>query len=44
MCGRAAAAAAANLRAAGIGTGTNGSIVDPASENRVVGVKPTSDR
>ncbi|TMU96595.1 amidase [Streptomyces sp. DASNCL29] len=36
-----AAAAAANLCVAGIGTETNGSIIDPASANCVVGVKPT---
>ncbi|MDQ1050803.1 amidase [Streptomyces sp. V4I2] len=37
----AAVAAAANLCVAGIGTETNGSIIDPASANSVVGVKPT---
>ncbi|MGW0337395.1 amidase [Streptomyces sp. NPDC003011] len=37
----AAVAAAANLCVAGIGTETNGSIIDPASANCVVGVKPT---
>ncbi|MGW2383203.1 amidase [Streptomyces sp. NPDC001658] len=36
-----AVAAAANLCVAGIGTETNGSIIDPASANCVVGVKPT---
>ncbi|MEU8872132.1 amidase [Streptomyces javensis] len=36
-----AAATAANLCVAGIGTETNGSIIDPASANCVVGVKPT---
>ncbi|NGO68755.1 amidase, partial [Streptomyces boncukensis] len=36
-----AAAVAADLCAAGIGTETNGSIIDPASANCVVGVKPT---
>ncbi|MEU4196997.1 amidase [Kribbella sp. NPDC026611] len=36
-----AVAAAANLCAAAIGTETNGSILDPASANSVVGVKPT---
>lgn len=36
-----AVAAAANLCVAGIGTETNGSIVDPAAANSVVGVKPT---
>ncbi|WP_406444263.1 amidase [Streptomyces sp. NBC_01613] len=35
------AAVAANLCVAGIGTETNGSIIDPASANCVVGVKPT---
>ncbi|GCB48272.1 aspartyl-tRNA(Asn) amidotransferase subunit A [Streptomyces sp. NL15-2K] len=34
-------AVAANLCVAGIGTETNGSIIDPASANCVVGVKPT---
>jgi amidase len=38
----AAVAAAANLCVAGIGTETNGSIIDPASANCVVGVKPTA--
>ncbi|MFI1004703.1 amidase [Streptomyces galbus] len=36
-----AVAVAAELCAAGIGTETNGSIVDPSSANCVVGVKPT---
>ncbi|MGW2229835.1 amidase [Streptomyces formicae] len=36
-----AAAVAAGLCVAGIGTETNGSIIDPASANCVVGVKPT---
>ena len=36
-----AVAVAANLCVAGIGTETNGSIIDPASANCVVGVKPT---
>jgi amidase len=36
-----AVATAANLCVAGIGTETNGSIIDPASANCVVGVKPT---
>ncbi len=36
-----AAAVAANLAAAAIGTETDGSIVSPASRNGVVGVKPT---
>ncbi|WP_328843775.1 amidase [Streptomyces sp. NBC_00258] len=36
-----AVAAAANLCVAGIGTETNGSIIDPSSANSVVGVKPT---
>ncbi|MEV6414615.1 amidase [Kribbella sp. NPDC051718] len=36
-----AVAAAANLCVVGIGTETNGSIVDPAAANSVVGVKPT---
>ncbi|MDX6284254.1 MAG: amidase [Kribbellaceae bacterium] len=36
-----AVAAAANLCVAGIGTETNGSIVEPAAANSVVGVKPT---
>ncbi|SMQ17127.1 amidase [Streptomyces sp. Ag82_O1-12] len=35
------AAVAANLCVAGIGTETNGSIVDPSSANCLVGVKPT---
>ncbi|RRR74002.1 amidase [Streptomyces sp. RP5T] len=35
------AAVAANLCVAGIGTETNGSIIDPSSANCVVGVKPT---
>ncbi|MEU6351811.1 amidase [Streptomyces sp. NPDC047072] len=35
------AAVAADLCVAGIGTETNGSIIDPASANCVVGVKPT---
>ncbi|MFJ9104715.1 amidase [Streptomyces sp. NPDC102405] len=34
-------AVAANLCVAGIGTETNGSIIDPSSANCVVGVKPT---
>lgn len=34
-------AVAANLCVAGIGTETNGSIIDPAAANCVVGVKPT---
>lgn len=36
-----AVAAAANLCVAAIGTETNGSILDPASANSVVGLKPT---
>lgn len=36
-----AAAAAANLAAAAIGTETAGSIVGPASQNYLVGIKPT---
>ena len=36
-----AVAVAANLSVAGIGTETNGSIIDPASANSVVGIKPT---
>ena len=36
-----AAAVAANLAAAGVGTETNGSIVCPASANGLVGIKPT---
>ncbi|MGQ4389209.1 amidase [Streptomyces sp. SAS_270] len=36
-----AVAAAASLCVGGIGTETNGSIIDPASANSVVGVKPT---
>ncbi|MFD0696685.1 amidase family protein [Paenibacillus sp. GCM10027628] len=36
-----AAAIAANLGAAGIGTETAGSIVGPASQNLLVGIKPT---
>jgi amidase len=36
-----AVAASANLCVVGIGTETNGSIIDPASANCVVGVKPT---
>jgi amidase len=35
------AAASANLCAAGLGTETDGSIVCPANENGVVGIKPT---
>lgn len=35
------AAVAANLAAAGIGTETSGSILSPASQNSLVGVKPT---
>jgi amidase len=36
-----AAAAAANLCAAAIGTETSGSIISPASQNNLVGIKPT---
>ncbi|MDQ0113950.1 amidase [Paenibacillus harenae] len=36
-----AAAVAANLAAAAIGTETDGSIIEPASQNMVVGIKPT---
>ncbi len=36
-----AAAVAANLVAAAIGTETSGSIIDPASQNSIVGIKPT---
>lgn len=36
-----AAAVAANLAAAAIGTETSGSIISPASQNSVVGMKPT---
>ncbi|CAM3179245.1 amidase family protein [Sporolactobacillus spathodeae] len=35
------AAIAANLAAAGIGTETSGSILSPASQNSLVGIKPT---
>ncbi|WP_033543006.1 amidase family protein [Planococcus sp. CAU13] len=37
----AAAAIAANLAAASIGTETSGSIIDPAAQNSLVGLKPT---
>lgn len=37
----AAAAVAANLAAASIGTETSGSIIDPAAQNNLVGLKPT---
>lgn len=36
-----AAAVAANLAAAAIGTETSGSIIDPAARNSLVGIKPT---
>ncbi|WP_055108543.1 amidase family protein [Paenibacillus ihumii] len=36
-----AAAVAANLAAAAIGTETSGSIISPASQNCIVGIKPT---
>ncbi|MFD0673810.1 amidase family protein [Cohnella sp. GCM10027633] len=36
-----AVAAAANLAAAAIGTETSGSIISPASQNNIVGLKPT---
>lgn len=36
-----AVAVAANLAAAAIGTETDGSIIEPASQNMVVGIKPT---
>ena len=37
----AAAAIAANLAAASIGTETSGSVIDPAAQNSLVGLKPT---
>ncbi|WP_422122632.1 amidase family protein [Planococcus sp. X10-3] len=37
----AAAAVAANLAAASVGTETSGSIINPAAQNSVVGIKPT---
>ncbi|WP_042200811.1 amidase family protein [Paenibacillus camerounensis] len=37
-----AAAVAANLAAAAVGTETSGSIIGPASQNSVVGIKPTA--
>ncbi|WP_040224962.1 amidase family protein [Bhargavaea cecembensis] len=37
----AAAAVSANLAAASIGTETSGSIIEPASQNSLVGIKPT---
>ncbi|MCM3612512.1 amidase family protein [Planococcus sp. MERTA32b] len=36
-----AAAVAANLAAVGVGTETSGSIINPAAQNSVVGLKPT---
>ncbi|WKA55801.1 amidase family protein [Planococcus shixiaomingii] len=36
-----AAAVASNLAAAALGTETSGSIVDPAAQNNLVGIKPT---
>lgn len=36
-----ASAVAANLAAAGVGTETSGSIINPAAQNSVVGLKPT---
>lgn len=36
-----AAAVASNLAAAAIGTETSGSIIDPAAQNSLVGIKPT---
>ena len=36
-----AAAVAANLAAASVGTETTGSIIEPASQNSLVGIKPT---
>ncbi|MET3851847.1 amidase family protein [Paenibacillus sp. OAE614] len=36
-----ASAVAANLAAAAIGTETSGSIISPASQNNIVGIKPT---